>query len=445
MPNMPALEAAERVVADVITDFVAMKHRGLVLKAPAGAGKTGAVCAAAQAAAQRGLRVLVTGQTNAQVQDLVRRTAAAGAKVRIAYLHAAQLSVPDDIRALPTVTATTNALQTHGVPVVIATAAKLAYAAEDLGGFEVGIVDEAYQCDSTSLYCIAGLSRSWLLVGDPGQLDPFSTVDTSRWRGLPEDPTLTAVDVLLRNHPETMVRPFPVSRRLSPSAVDVVASFYPELRFDAATLPDERELRLGTGPRFGEAAERLADAGLDMATREGWGHIELPARRTLSADHEAASTIVEVVARLFARRAQVRCERWPRLAALKPERVAIGVSHRDQRDLVLGLLQSRGLDGVQVDTANSLQGLEFDVTVVWHPLTGQFEADSFHLDPGRMCVLLSRHRQACIVVGRASDQDLLRHQPPMTERWIGFDVDPVTDGWEAHSEVLKALERCRVA
>jgi hypothetical protein len=126
------------------------------------------------------------------------------------------------------------------------------------------------------------------------------------------------------------------------------------------------------------------------------------------------------------------------------ERVAVGVSHRDQRDLVLGLLQSRGLERVTVDTANGLQGLEFDVTVIWHPLTGQFEADSFHLDPGRMCVLLSRHRQACIVVGRASDEDLLRYQPPLTERWIGFDVDPMTDGWEAHSEVLKALEQHRV-
>src|SRR5262245_48964871 len=49
----------------------------------------------------------------------------------------------------------------------------------------------------------------------------------------------------------------------------------------------------------------------------------------------------------------------------------------------------RGPDGVVlsglVETANKLQGLEFEVAFVWHPLAGLPEADGFHLDPGRLC------------------------------------------------------------
>jgi hypothetical protein len=78
-----------------------------------------------------------------------------------------------------------------------------------------------------------------------------------------------------------------------------------------------------------------------------------------------------------------------------------------------------------------LQGLEFEVVFAWHPLAGLTEADGFHLDPGRLCVLLTRHRQACVVVGRACDACLLDGHPPATPAYSGWDPDPVLDGWEA--------------
>src|ERR1700730_9622283 len=58
-------------------------------------------------------------------------------------------------------------------------------------------------------------------------------------------------------------------------------------------------------------------------------------------------------------------------------------------------------------TANRLQGREFDVTIVLHPLSGRRDATAFHLEAGRLCVLASRHRHACIVVSRAGIADLL--------------------------------------
>ena len=444
MPNQAALDAAGTVVDRVIKDFVSLSQRAIVLKAPAGAGKSGAVCRAAIEAARLGHRVLVTGQTNSQVQDLVRRLVQTSADVPIAYCPASSVPTPDDFSVLPSVSVVDAAAAAHR-QLVVATTHKVAFS-PDSGDFDAAVIDEAYQCDSTLLYCIANRSECWLLVGDPGQLDPFSTADVSQWRGLAEDPTLTAVDVLLHNYPATPVHPFPISRRLSPSAVGLVSgSFYPDLSFEAATLEGERELRLGNGAGTTTGYEVMADAALDQAGTSGWAHVVLPARRSLSADQEVAETITATVARLLTRQAKARCERWPTQYLLTQPRIAVGVAHRDQRDLMQGLLQAEGLCDVRVDTANSLQGLEFDVTVVWHPLTGQFEADEFHLDPGRMCVLLSRHRHACIVVGRESDSELLRYQPAMQERWLGLHADPVTLGWEAHSAVLAAMSEHRVA
>jgi hypothetical protein len=280
------------------------------------------------------------------------------------------------------------------------------------------------------------------LVGDAGQISPFATVvDPGRWRGLPEDPLQTAIGVLCRNHPRTPVHGMPVTRRLDPRAVTVARRFYPGLSFNAAVLPGVRELRL--------AAERGTDLRLDpvldLAAKVGWAQVELPRAAVIQADQEALTLIADLVERLFDRNPRTRCERAPALAALTQDRVAVGVSHNDQKDQLRAALDDRGLCDVVVETANKLQGLEFEVVVVWHPLAGLPEADEFHLDPGRLCVLLTRHRQACVVVGRSGDRDLLEdHPPPPTAAYLGHDADPVLDGWEIHREVFDTLEQFRI-
>jgi hypothetical protein len=55
------------------------------------------------------------------------------------------------------------------------------------------------------------------------------------------------------------------------------------------------------------------------------------------------------------------------LAELRPEQVAVGISPNDQKDLLRVALAQRGLDRVVVETANKLQGLEFEVVIAWHP------------------------------------------------------------------------------
>jgi hypothetical protein len=97
---------------------------------------------------------------------------------------------------------------------------------------------------------------------------------------------------------------------------------------------------------------------------------------------EAVGLLTDCVSRLFGRGPQVHCERQRRPAGLRPEQVAVGVAHNDQKDFLRLALAARGLGGVVVETANKLQGLEFEVVLIWHPLAGLPEADGFHLDPG---------------------------------------------------------------
>ena len=445
-----AVSAAEAAVDAAIraTLHGGRSPRAVVVPAPAGAGKSHLTVSAVEEARGKGLRVVVAAPTNEQAFGLVRaiatRHCAGHADRWVTFLPAADMELPATVRSLPGVREA-KAKDANGHDLIVGTLSKLgdAFARGDLSPYDVLLVDEAYQADSAKYFAVGGLAPVHLLVGDAGQINPFATVaDPGRWRGLPEDPLQTAVGVLLRNHPHTPVHRLPITRRLDSRASAVARLFYPDLHFSAAVLPGVRELRLGKGGR----PSRRLDSVLDMAAATGWAHVELPRAPVLQADPEAVELIARLVERLFERDPAARCERRPTPATLVPAQVAVGVSHNDQKDNVRAALDARGLCGVVVETANKLQGLEFEATFVWHPLSGLPEADEFHLDPGRMCVLLTRHRHACVVVGRAGDRDLLDDRPPPpTVAYLGWDPDPMLDGWEVHQEVLATLEAYRLA
>lgn len=81
------------------------------------------------------------------------------------------------------------------------------------------------------------------------------------------------------------------------------------------------------------------------------------------------------------------------------------------------------------------------MVVAWHPLAGLPDSDGFHLDPGRLCVMLTRHRHSCIVIGRASDADLLEAAPQPADAWLGYEGSPEIDGWFAHRITFDQLAR----
>ncbi|MFG3685540.1 AAA domain-containing protein [Micromonospora sp. NPDC047740] len=426
----PAVEA-ERVITAVLADLRSGDHRGVVVDSPPGAGKSTLVVRAAVELATTGEPLIIIAQTNEQVDDLIDRLVRKAPELRIGRLSATDYKPTDRVEGHETVRVAAKVADLAASAVIIGTAAKWATVAE--GCWPWAIVDEAYQMRSDALLRVAGRFERALFVGDPGQLDPFSTVETARWTGLTWDPMQSAVATLLRHNPDLPVHRLPVSWRLPATAAPVVAAaFYPFTGFRSGTGPADRALSLTeAGP--GDAY----DATVDVAATTGWGLYELPARQTLRTDGEAAAACAALALRVLARGAVAISEQAPDGAPVTADRIAIGAAHRDQVAAIRSQLGEAGA-GITVDTANRLQGREYDVTVVLHPLSGRRDATAFHLESGRLCVLASRHRHACLVVARAGIAELLDAHPS-TER-VHLDV-PVKfpDGWEANQTMLTHL------
>jgi hypothetical protein len=116
------------------------------------------------------------------------------------------------------------------------------------------------------------------------------------------------------------------------------------------------------------------------------------------------------------------------------------VATDNQRAVAEQALASLGHPDVHVRTFNKAQGLEFAVSVLWHPLSGIEEASEFTLDLGRLCVGVSRHRQAAILVGQSGLRAHLEDPPLSPEApWPG-ERDRFLAGWLAHSQVLGHLD-----
>ncbi|MGW5214134.1 AAA domain-containing protein [Streptomyces sp. NPDC004051] len=432
--------AAARATDAILRDTLHGTARGVVVDSPPGAGKSTLVVRAALELAEVGRPLMVVAQTNAQVDDLVLRLAEKNPDLPVGRLHSSDTDPYDKaLDELENVRKSAKAADLAGLDVVVSTAAKWAHV-KGVEPWAHAIVDEAYQMRSDALLAVAGLFERALFVGDPGQLDPFSIVGGEQWAGLSYDPSASAVTTLLAHNPELPQHRLPVSWRLPASAAPLVSdAFYPYTPFRSGTGPGDRRLTL-TVPSDGSGPDRV----IDEAAESGWGLLELPARHTPRTDPEAVRAVALVVRRLLDREGATTSERpAPAPVPLTADRIAVGTAHRDQAAAVRAALAELGVADVTVDTANRLQGREFDVTVVLHPLSGRPDATAFHLETGRLCVLASRHRHACIVVCRAGVSDLLDAYPSTEPVQLGTLVK-FPDGWEANHSVLAHLAEHRI-
>ncbi|MEU6666307.1 AAA family ATPase [Streptomyces sp. NPDC046727] len=433
--------AAARATDAILHDTLHGTERGVVVDSPPGAGKSTLVVRAALELADAGRPLMVVAQTNAQVDDLVLRLAEKNPDLPVGRLHSSDADAYDKaLDALPQVRTSAKATELNGLPVVLSTAAKWAHVKVD-EPWRHAIVDEAYQMRSDSLLAVAGLFERALFVGDPGQLDPFAIVGSEQWAGLSYDPSASAVTTLLAHNPDLPQHRLPVSWRLPASAAPLVSNaFYPYTPFRSGTDHGDRHLTFAV-PSDGSGPDRV----IDEAAESGWGLLELPARHTPRTDPEAVRAVATVVRRLLDRGGAAVSERAPdRPAPVTADRIAVGTAHRDQAAAVRAALADLGVPDVTVDTANRLQGREYDITVVLHPLSGRPDATAFHLETGRLCVLASRHRHACIVICRAGVSDLLDDYPSTEPVQLGTLVK-FPDGWEANHAVLARLAEHRVS
>jgi hypothetical protein len=317
---------------------------------------------------------------------------------------------------------------------VIANAAKWSWVGEGIPLFDVQIVDEAFQLPDHRFHQIAGLAQRVVLIGDPGQITPVVTCEIERWTADPAGPHLPSPHALVERHPWVRQMALPVSRRLVPDTVRIVQpAFYPQLPFTALSEPGDRILMTSEpgSMRIDEPISKVEE-GASLV------QVELPAAISGPVDEEVAETIVSLIAPLLRR--GTRVFEGGQEHPLTPSMIGVVCAHVSQVNAVRARLP-RELTEVLVETADRFQGLERRVMFVHHPLSGRADASEFHLDAGRLCVMLSRHRIACIIVARQGIEEMLLRYAPVGDRILSSDEDREFAGWHAHVRVLQEVRR----
>jgi hypothetical protein len=429
--------AADRADA-AIEAVLATQYRreaAVVLDSPPGAGKTGVVeRLAVQGAAILGERVMVVTLTNEQAYDTARRLGAGFPRVPIHMMVSKELEIPEAIAAIPSLTIVESAQHLpQGPMIVIGNAAKWSWLDAHQPIADLQIVDEAYQLPDFQFLQIAGLAHRHALIGDPGQIAPVIQTELERWRCDLAGPHVPAPSALIARHPGIRRLALPVSRRLVQDTVSFIQpAFYPNLPFEALTPTRAMGYIVpGIMP---------TDLPLDAPTRgQSLSMIELPALMAGDVDREMAGCMVATIRRVLQRQAYVVEPNGERVR-VTPAMIGVACAQVAQVAAVRERLWP-DLNGILVETANRFQGLERPLMFVQHPLSGRADATAFHLDAGRLCVMLSRHSVACWIFGREGIASQLRRYAPIGDRALGIDADPEFEGWRASENLLDQLSR----
>ena len=359
------------VLAKALYETVAGR-RVTIIDSPPGSGKTTLlVQAALWIAANTDLTLTVAAPTRADATSVAERLAEAeeGASVVLALNGVERAST----RAIHT--PGSGAFQGGAGDIVVRTMTSLAMSTSTSS--DLLIMDEAYQSTFATLAAAAKGCQQVLMIGDPGQIGPVTTADTSVFDDADYPPHGRAPDVL-RAHPSAKVLHLPASYRLGATTVEAIAPLY-DFPFDSGR-PD----------------------------RSITGHEEI---ESVQMDHADPVDLYADVARLaqgFVGR-EITTDEGTR--TLTPNDVAVVAGDNLAVNGIAGFLSNLGMfPGITVGTADRLQGGQWHAVVAVDPLASAATVSEHHLALGRLCVMASRHMTHLTWVHSGDWRDLIDAQ-----------------------------------
>jgi len=402
--TVPAEHMSDPVLAQAL--FAAWSgDRAVVIASPPGAGKTRRVThLAAQLTHRAGLRVAVAAQTRAQSLDVASRIAALGCPVTL--IGKRDTTRPGDLHPDAVWSTSETALRT-GTGVVVATTARWRYVDPATYTCDVLVIEEAWQSTFADFGALGGLAEQFVMVGDPGQIDPVVTGDTTRWDRSPTGPHRPAPEAFTAAFPglATQLR-LDTTWRLGPVTTALIQPvFYPDLPFTSARPPRHVTLH-------GTPLPELTATALDLPG--GTSDPNLPA---------AAAAL----ARELLDGGRLHVDGGPD-RPLTERDIAVITPHVDQSTAAATRLTDR--PGVLIGTINQVQGSERDAVIAIHPLAGRREVAEHNAAAGRLCVALSRHRAHLHVLTDAETPTVLR---------AALTASPRSRALTAQRDVLAAL------
>lgn len=242
------------------------------------------------------------------------------------------------------------------------------------------IVDEAYQATFASIAEASRSADQILAVGDPGQIGPVVTVDTSIWDGVRFAPHMRAPDAI-KQRPDTSVLAMGASWRLGTPSLRAIAPLYD---FELTSARPPRSAISPSGDRLPEIASVAVPAT---------GDPDSPA--TMRTVAETAASLISTT--LTGPGRSTDGEQVLLAWDAEPSDIAVALSRNTQVAAVTAMLAQAGLvtadrpeGSVTVGTADRLQGGEWPLVVAVDPTIGGTD-DDHALNLGRLAVMLSRH------------------------------------------------------
>jgi hypothetical protein len=319
-------------VGSVLAKVLERIWRGydVVVDSPPGAGKTRLVVdTVAHLSRRTDMTILVCAFTRAQVLSLYDRLhEEIGDNVALMMSNSGRDAIPD-----------------KGAQVTVRTLSGARWSGGS-EGIDLMVVDEAYQATYSSVIQARRGIPQMFMVGDPGQIGPVITVDTSFWKtGI--GPFLPApTQMFTKDTPRFFL---PKTYRLGPVSAKVIAPLY---KFGFQSAEVERTPVVYDGDVLDEVET-----------------IAVPKAETPD-DIVALTTVAN------------RCRELSRSGS-----VAAIVSRNSQATILTAMLHDHS---VKVGTADRLQGGEWTSVVALDPMMGEDTSDHAQ-SLGRLCVMASRH------------------------------------------------------